>query len=136
MSDASPNSTSMPRDEYRVAGSLAHLSALAGYLLPIPLANLAGPIAFYFIYREESQFVAFHALQAIYLQVIALFVVGGAIVGTVLTCGLGYFIAVPTVAVLGVVMVVLTIIGGVRAGQGRMDELWIVGPWARERLGI
>ena len=47
--------------ERRAAG-LAHASALLMFFLP--LGNVLGPLLFYFAYRNKSEFVTSHALQA------------------------------------------------------------------------
>ncbi len=70
----------------------------AGVLLPIVIF---APLVIYFVYRDRSRFVAYHALQAFVMQLVATFgVLGVGIVGVIL---LGLAIAVS--AVLSIVLV-------------------------------
>lgn len=52
-----------PSQDDRVLAACAHLSFLAGFWL-------VAPIAIYVIKRKESRFVAFHALQAVMVQLL------------------------------------------------------------------
>jgi uncharacterized Tic20 family protein len=77
----------VPTDEW-TAASLAHASVLLTLILGLAggvgaLVGLAVPLVMYFGYREESRFVAFHALQSFVYQVI----------GTVIGAGLFFLVA-------------------------------------------
>lgn len=138
-----PNPTSPPlstepetgvTDEERFASMLAYLSGLIGYVVPIPFVNLVGPGAIYLIYRDESKFIAFHALQALYIHLLALCVFVGLTMGIILTLGVGYLIAKPFFWLLWWVVVVSTLVLAIKAYQGRNYSLWLIGRWARNRV--
>ena len=131
-----PHPASGVTDEERFASMIAYLSGLVGYVVVIPLVSLIGPCAMYFIYREQSKFIAFHALQAIYLQLASLCIIMGMAIGTILTCGIGFIIAKPILGLLWFVMVVTTLFMAVKANRGEIYELWSIGPRARRRVGV
>lgn len=59
-----PSPVAMPSQDDRLMAAVAHLSFFVGFWL-------IGPIAFYFIKRKESRFVAFHAMQALVAHVLS-----------------------------------------------------------------
>jgi uncharacterized Tic20 family protein len=59
-------------DEERLWAMLAHLLALLGYV--VWLGAYIAPLVIYLVYKDKSQFVAFHALQSLFFQ-LALLVV-------------------------------------------------------------
>jgi uncharacterized Tic20 family protein len=113
-------STMNVSDDERLWASLAHgsiwITALGGLFtigFVVPLSIFI-PLGIYFLYRKQSDYIAFHALQAFVLQLLAtvgvltLAVVGGT------AWALGMVIAVLAVAVLaGLVLVPLWGIVGV-----------------------
>lgn len=68
--------------ENRLLAALAHLSFITGFWL-------IAPIAIYVVKRKESRFVAFHALQAVLVQVVF---------GVVMTLGFIGFVVLTAVA--------------------------------------
>ena len=64
-----------PNSDERTLAMLAHLAVL---ILP-----LLGPFVIYLIKKDESRFVAYHAIQALIFQAIA-WLIGGTVL-----CGLG-----------------------------------------------
>jgi uncharacterized Tic20 family protein len=60
-----------PKQEDRVLAGACHLAMFVGF-------PIVGPLALYFVKKDSSRFVAFHALQATFLGVasIPLFVIG------------------------------------------------------------
>ena len=101
-----------PSEDERVFGAAAHaLSFVEGGLL--------GPLVVYFLKKDESDFVAFHALQSLYFG-LAFFAV------TLVTCGLAGFILIwPYLIYEG--------IASVRAYEGQWYELPLVGRAARTK---
>jgi uncharacterized Tic20 family protein len=70
-----------PTDEW-TAAALAHANVLLTLILGLAggvgaLVGLAVPLVMYFGYREESRFVAFHALQSFVYQVIGTLIGAG-----------------------------------------------------------
>jgi len=53
-----------PTESERTWGMLAHLSALAGLVVPL-VGIVLGPLAVWLVKRDESQFVAGHAKEAL-----------------------------------------------------------------------
>jgi uncharacterized Tic20 family protein len=60
-------------DEERLWAMLAHLLALLGYV--VWLGAYIAPLVIYLVYKDKSQFVAFHALQSLFFQLALLVVV-------------------------------------------------------------
>lgn len=91
-------STNRITDEDKLWAAAVHSSVWLTFLMSLPTGGMSVPfvvfvpLAFYFIFRERSDFVAFHALQAFVLQLIctvgalAVFIIGGIVwlVGLVL----------------------------------------------------
>ena len=109
---------------------LAHLAGLAGYLGGV--LQYVAPLVIYLVYKDKSQFVAFHALQSLYFQLAVL--VAGIIAGliTFVTCGVG----APLLVGIGVGALVYVIIAAIKANQGEWFEYWLVGPWAKRTVGL
>jgi uncharacterized Tic20 family protein len=113
-------STTHVSDDERMWAAVAHASIwvtmlgglfTVGFVIPM---SIFVPLAIYFLYRKQSDYIAFHALQAFVLQligtvgVLTLVVVGGA------AWALGMVIAVLLVAVLaGIILVPLWGIVGI-----------------------
>lgn len=100
--------------EEKQMGMVAHLSALAGFVIPIPFANILGPLIIAFIYKDKdkSEFVKYSALEALNFQ-ITIFI--AAIISGVLCFVFIGFILLPIVIIVGIV---LPIIGGLKAYNG------------------
>ena len=125
-------------DEERLWGMLAHLLTLLGYVIVI--GQYVVPLVIYLVYKDRSRFVAFHALQALYFQLILL--VGAillAVVGlfiVIITCGVGVILAFPLGVAYTIVALVYTIWPAIEANRGVWFELPLAGGWARATLGI
>ncbi|MCB9777561.1 MAG: DUF4870 domain-containing protein [Alphaproteobacteria bacterium] len=76
--------------------------ALAAHLLAF-IAPIIGPLIVYFIKKDGSRFVAYHALQATVFQLIA-YIIGGA------TCGIG------------LLLMILSILAAMKANKGEWDD--------------
>jgi uncharacterized Tic20 family protein len=92
-------------------GMIAHLSALAAFIVPF-LGGVLGPLVVYLVKREQSAFAADAAREALNFNI---------------TVGIGYvvcmclaivFIGIPLMVALGIAWLVLTIVAGVRASEG------------------
>ena len=91
--------------EARTMGMLAHLLAI--------FTGLIGPLILYLVKQEEDEFIRFHALQAIYFELIGL-------VFAIVTCGIG-----------GIVVLIFNIIACMKANEGQWYEYPLAGKWAR-----
>ncbi|MFN7018707.1 MAG: DUF4870 domain-containing protein [Fimbriimonadales bacterium] len=125
-------------DEERLWGMLAHLLTLLGYVIAI--GQYVVPLVIYLAYKDRSRFVAFHALQALYFQLILL--VGSillAVVGffiVIITCGVGAILVFLLGVAYTIVALVYTIWPAIEASRGAWFELPLAGGWARATLGI
>ena len=129
----SPQGDSLGADE-KLWGMLAHLLTLLGYI--VMLGQYIAPLVIYLVYKDRSQFVAFHALQALFFQLLALAVSVALMLFSVITLGLGVLLAVPLAIALAIAVLVYTIIAAIQANNGVWYELPIVGRWARNTLQL
>lgn len=107
---------------------LAHLLTLLGYVTFV--GQYIAPLVVYLVYREESPFVAFHALQALYFRLLTL---AFYILCVALLClVIPIFVAIA----LGVAELVYTILLAIKANNGELAEYPIAGGWARKSVGI
>jgi len=124
---------SLSADE-KLWGMLAHLLTLLGYI--VTLGQYIAPLVIYLVYKDRSPFVAFHALQALFFQLLALAVGVVLVLFSIITLGLGLLLAVPLAIALAIAVLVYTIIAAIQANNGVWYELPIVGRWARNTLRI
>ena len=113
----------------RMWAMFAHLAGLLGYALVF--GHIAGPLVIYLVYKEKSKFVAFHALQSLFFQIamsvlgIAMFILGFVICIT-------WFVNIA----LALFTLIYVILAAVKTYQGEMFEYVVVGPYARQQVGI
>lgn len=93
--------------------------ALVAHALTFIEGGILGPLILYVVKRDESEFVAFHALQSFYFGLIFLLV-------SVISCGL---LALPFL----IPYIILEVIACLRAQDGEWYELPIAGAWASQR---
>jgi len=113
---------------------LAHLLTLLGYVVVV--GEYIVPLVIYLVYKDRSQFVAFHALQALFFQLLALAVTIALMLFSVVTLGCGILLAAPLMIALAIAVLVYTIIAAIQANNGVWYELPIVGRWARNTLQL
>ncbi|MFN4180962.1 MAG: DUF4870 domain-containing protein [Armatimonadota bacterium] len=111
---------------------LAHLLALLGYVVWV--GAYIAPLVVYLVYKDKSQFVAFHALQSLFFQ-LALLVVGAICALLAFTIVLAC-IAIPAIALISIGALAYIIFAAIRAYNGELFEYWLVGKWARQIVGI
>jgi Uncharacterized protein conserved in bacteria, COG3296 len=128
-----PQGDSLSADE-KLWGMLAHLLTLLGHVVVV--GAYIAPLVIYLVYKDRSRFVAFHALQALFFQLLALAVSVALILFSIVTLGLGLLLAVPLGIALAIAVLVYTIIAAIQANNGVWYELPIVGRWARNTLRI
>ena len=93
-------------------GMLCHLSALAGYIIPIPFMNVIGPLIVYSVKKAEYDFVEDQGKESMNFQItmsIAL-----VISGILVLLLIGIFLLI----LVGLVSLIFTVIGSVKAAQG------------------
>jgi uncharacterized Tic20 family protein len=128
-----PQDGSLSADE-KLWGMLAHLLTLLGYVVVV--GAYIAPLVIYLVYKDRSQFVAFHALQALFFHLLALAVTIALMLFSVVTLGCGILLAVPLWIALAIAVLVYTIIAAIQANNGVWYELPIVGRWARNTLQL
>jgi len=125
MSVPSPESSIPPYDTLGVSQDDKTMAMLAE-LLPI-VTGFIGPLIIWLIKKDQSKFVAFHAMQALFFHLalnVVMFVLGITII---------LALAAPLVWVAGIVFAVLA---GLAASRGEWYELPVVGKIARQQVGI
>ena len=128
-----PQDGSLSADE-KLWGMLAHLLTLLGYVVVV--GEYIAPLVIYLVYKDRSRFVAFHALQALFFQLLALAVSVALMLFFIVTLGLGLLLAAPLEIALAIAVLVYTIIAAIQANNGVWYELPIVGRWARNTLQL
>lgn len=121
------NYNSSATQEEKLWGMLGHVFGFAGYI--VGLGQYIAPLVLFLIYKDKSKFIAFHALQSLFFQ---LLVAVALAVSGMLTVVLIGFVLLPVVAVVAIVYV---IIAALRAFKGEWFEYWLVGKWARQIVG-
>ncbi len=107
------NGTPLTQDE-KTFGMLAHLSALAGYI--IPFGNIIGPLIIWLIKKDQSAWVDMQGKEALNFQIsITIYAIVAGIL-TLILIGVLLLIAV------GVFSLVMIIIASVRANNGEMYQ--------------
>jgi uncharacterized Tic20 family protein len=98
---------------------LCHLSAAAGFI--VPFGNIIGPLIVWLVKRGESLGVDAHGKESLNFQIS--WTIYGAILGA-LTAALWIiligFLFVPVLIIGFVAMVILTVIGAVKASNGQL----------------
>lgn len=117
----------MNQQEERTWGMLAHLIPLALYLTTS--FGWVAALILYFVYKDKSKFVGFHALQQV-LFMSAMWVLAWAGVVCFFTV-IGIPLAFILWAICGIGGIVWPIIAAVRANNGDWYEYPIVGKIAR-----
>lgn len=132
----------VPTSDERTMATLAHVLQLVGWFI--------APLIIFFV-KRESRFVSFHALQAVFLQLVYLlawccftvlwFVF---IFGTVFTGPKSgpppplFFIMISLLWVVAmgiwVLLLATAVIYGIKAGKGEWAEYPVIGGWARKVL--
>jgi uncharacterized Tic20 family protein len=102
--------TTVPTPDERTWGMIAHLSALAGFV--VPFGNILGPLVVWLAKREQSIFVATEAKEALNFNITV------AIGGVVCFVLLQVFIGVLLAALLAMFWLVMTIVAGLKANEG------------------
>jgi len=96
---------------------LSHLLALAGCV--IPFGNILAPLILWMVKKDESPAIASQAKEALNFQLTATIVISvSVVVAFVLSFILIGFLLFPIIAIYGIYVFALTIIAGVKAGNG------------------
>lgn len=116
----------------RLWGTLAYV---LGIFVP-----LLAPLIIFFVKKDQSRFVAFHALQSLLMDAALLLL--GIVVGIISVIlafahlGLVAFFLTMAVWALGFVVFVLKIIGAIKANGGQLWVAPVVGSFVRQRAAV
>lgn len=116
----------------KTLATITHVVSGGAMLLSAGMVGWLVPLIIFFVKKKESRFVAYHALQSVFLHV-ALFI--AAIICGILalpTLGLSVFIVLPALGILGIVAEVFA---AMRANEGKWFGIPFVGQWTRNALG-
>ena len=139
--EAAPHAEQVPTADERTMATLAHVLQLVGWFI--------APLIIFFI-RRESRFVSFHALQAIFLQLVYMVVwMGFMVVWFAFIFGTAFggrhgppppiffvfiFLAWMLAMVIWLGLLVTAIVYGIKAGKGEWAAYPVIGRWARRVL--
>lgn len=128
------------RNEERTWAMLAHLSVLVNLFTGFLGGIIA--IVIYFIYKDRSRFVAYHAMQSFLFQAIT-WLGAGLIATFFITIGSVFAILIiPLLCLVPGFLILLAIpasliygvVGAVQVNNGEDFKYWQVGDWVREIL--
>ncbi len=98
-----------PSDE-RMWATFAHLSALAGFI--IPFGNIVGPVVIWQIFKERSAFVDTHGKESVNFQITVSLAYIVSIILIFVVVGIALLV------VLSIASIVLFVIAAVKANNG------------------
>jgi uncharacterized Tic20 family protein len=95
---------------------LCHLSGFLGYLVVVPFASIIGPLVVWLLKKDSSAFVDEHGKESINFQITMSIVYA---INWVLLFSIVFaIIAIPLFGLLGVWLIVLVIVGAIKAVNG------------------
>jgi uncharacterized Tic20 family protein len=106
--------------EDRQWGLFAHLSALLGLL--VGGLTFIGPLIVWLVKKDESKFVDYHGKESLNFQLNILIYTLILVAATVGTCGIGLIVTAPLLGALAVYAIVMPIIAGLKANEGKLYE--------------
>jgi uncharacterized protein len=100
----------MRHQDVRTWSLIAHLSGLAGYI--IPFGMVAGPLLVWLLKRHEMPIVGEHARRALNFQLTVL-------IGLMISIPLMFvFIGIPLMILIGLAQLVFTIVAAIKVNEG------------------
>jgi uncharacterized membrane protein len=123
------------RDEEKTLATVSHGVSAGALLLSFGMVGWLIPLIIFFTNRHKSRFVAFHALQSVYLHT-GIFLVNLALV-IIATMTLGFLSPITGLAALLLVGggVFFEIMAAIRAKEGKWYGIPVAGAWTRNTLG-
>lgn len=105
---------------------LVHIIAAAVLLVSGGTLGFAAPLVLWLMHRQRSALVDFHGKQNLNLQ-LTLIVVGiAAVVLSIITFGVGLFVALPALLGYGIYALVISIVAGVKANAGEYYRIGFI----------
>jgi uncharacterized protein len=108
-----PTPGSAPTENERTWAMLAHLSALAGLIMPL-LGIVIGPLVVWLARRDESSFVAEHAREALNFNISVL--IGAVVCGLLMLVFVGFLLG----TALFIAWLVKTLVAAIKASEGEI----------------
>ncbi len=105
-------SDAAPTEDERTWGMIAHLSAFIGWI--IPFGSILAPLVVWLTKRDQSRYVAAHALESLNFNITMAIAVGACIVLVFVLIG------IPLLIGLVLYWLVMTIVAGIKANEGQM----------------
>jgi uncharacterized Tic20 family protein len=103
----------------RLWAMLINLAAVAGIVLSGGTLSLVAVLVIWLIYRERSALIDFHGKQQLNAMITGVLAVIVAIVGSIITFGIGAFVLIPALIAYGIYILVVSIIAAVEANKGQ-----------------
>ena len=103
--------------------------AMLAYMLGI-FTGFVGPLVLWLLKKDQSKFVAFHSMQALFLHAV---VTAGYIVSGILRIVL---IGIAMLPLFGLLGLVFSILAGLAANRGEWYEVPVIGKLARQQVGV
>jgi uncharacterized Tic20 family protein len=123
--------------EEKTWGMLAHLLAFLG-AVGVPFGSLVGPAIAYFVQKDKSRFVRFHAIQSFAFQlclgIVGILMIIPTIVLYILTVGLVLIVVIPLGIALAIALVVYVIRIALKANEGECARYHYIGDWVYRRV--
>jgi len=110
--EPTPAPSRMPSESERTWAMLAHLAALAGIVVWL-VGAILGPLAVWIARRDESEFVAEHAREALNFNITV--AIGAVMCGLLMLVFIGFILG----AALFIAWLVLTLIAAIKASEGQ-----------------
>lgn len=117
--------------EERTWAMFAHLGAPIGALASAGTLGWVIPLVVYFARRDDSEFAADQGKEALNWQITLFLLHVGGILAIFLTIGIGALIVIPMFFVLWILELVLGVVGGLQAYEGKRYRY----PFALRLLG-
>lgn len=135
-----PHEISTREKEDAMGGYMMMFAAMAAGL-PLPVINLIASIVYFFINRDKSRFVHFHALQSLLSQIPTTVINWGAFFWTLQIFIFDnyelndyYYAYLGFMLVMNIAYFIFSIIAAVKARKGKYYYFIFFGPYAYERV--
>jgi uncharacterized protein len=107
------------RSEERTWGLITHLAGFALFLLPA-FGNLIGVFVAWLVFKDRSAFADDQGKEALNFHLSLWTYAGASILFAIMTLGIGLLATIPFLVVLAVYQVVMMVIAGIEANNGKL----------------
>lgn len=121
------------REKEDASGAYLMMFAATALGLPLPVVNIIASVVYYFVNRSKGLFVRFHSLQSLYSQIPVSLLNSYMVIWTIINLldnlpftNVFWGLAI-TAGVFNIVYFIFSIIGAIRAHQGRFYYLVFFG---------